>query len=122
MELMESFLDKGYKLHVDNYSISLPLFEGLQGRSALACATVQSNRTRVRRNITDIHNEEIRALKRGESVCRQKNIMTCVGWKDSKMVHTMATTPVDPTSNSEVNKCGKQMTKTTVSEPSVIIF
>ena len=97
MGLMEAFFDKGYKLYMDrDYYTSVPLFEDLERRGTLACGTVRSNRKGLPRDITDVHNEEIKGLKRGESVYRQKDTITCVGWKDSKMVYMLATTPVNP--------------------------
>lgn len=123
MGLMESYLDKGYKLYMDNYYTSVPLFQDLEGRGTLACGTVRSNRKGLPKDITDVHNEEVKALKRGESVYRQKNTITCVGWKDSKMVYMLATTPLSPTSNVEVErsvKVGNKWQKTAVSQPSVI--
>ena len=68
MGLMEAFFDKGYKLYMDNYYTSVPLFEDLERRGMLACGTVRSNRKGLPRDITDVHNEEIKGLKRGESV------------------------------------------------------
>ena len=38
--LMESFLDKGYVLYVDNHYTSMQLFEDLKRRGTLACGTV----------------------------------------------------------------------------------
>ena len=66
--------------------ISLPLFEDLEGRRALACGTVQSNRAGVPRDITDVHKEEIKALNRGqllhlttiEAVATQRELESCL--------------------------------------------
>ena len=123
MGLMEAFFDKGYKLYMDNYYSSVPLFEDLERRGTLACGTVRSNRKGLPKDITDVHNEEIKGLKRGESVYRQKDTITCVGWKDSKMVYMLATTPVNPACNSEVERSvkeGNKWQKTAVNQPSVI--
>ena len=38
--LMESFLDKGYVLYVDNHYTSMQLFKDLKRRGTLACGTV----------------------------------------------------------------------------------
>ena len=121
--LMEAFFDQGYKLYMDNYYTSVPLFEDLERRGTLACGTVRSNRKGLPRDITDVHNEEIKGLKRGESVYQQKDTITCVGWKDSKMVYMLATTPVNPACNSEVERSvkeGNKWQKTAVNQPSVI--
>ena len=111
MGLMEAFFDKGYKLYMDNYYTSVPLFEDLERRGTLACGTVRSNRKGLPKDITNVHNEEIKGLKRGESVYRQKDTITCVGWKDSKMVYMLATTPVNPACNSEVERSVKEGNK-----------
>ena len=44
MSLMETFLDKDYYVFMDNYYISLGLFEELERKKTLACGTVRSNR------------------------------------------------------------------------------
>ncbi|PFX34730.1 PiggyBac transposable element-derived protein 1 [Stylophora pistillata] len=111
MGLMQSFLDKGHTHYMDNYYTSVPLFEDLEERGTLACGTARSNRKGLPWDITDAQNEEIKGLKPGESVYRQKGTITCVGWKDSKMVYMLATTPVSPTSNAEVESLAIQMPK-----------
>lgn len=123
MSLMESFLDKGYVLYMDNYYTSVPLFEDLERQGTLACGTVRSNRKGLPKDITDANNAEVKALERGNSLYRQKGTIPCVGWKDSKMVYMFATTPVDPTLNSEVErsvKVGNKWQKKAVNQPSVI--
>ena len=123
MGLMEAFFDKGKKLYMDNFYTSVPLFEDLERRGTLACGTVPSNRKGLPRDITDVHNEEIKGLKRGESVYRQKDTITCVDWKDSKMMYMLATTPVNPACNSEVERSvkeGNKWQKTAVNQPSAI--
>ena len=75
------------------------------------------------KDITDAKNAEVKALERGGSLYRQKGTVTCVGWKDSKMVYMLATTPVDPTVNSEVERSVKvdnKRQKKVVNQPSVI--
>ena len=123
MGLMESFFNKGPTLYMDNYNASEPLFEDLEERGTLASGTVRSNRKGLPRDITDAQTEQIKGLKWGESVDRQKSTIKCVGWKDTKMVYMVATTPVSPTSNSEVErsiKAGNKWQKTVVTQPSII--
>ena len=62
MGLMESFVGIGYRLYMDNYYTSVPLFEDLEGGGTLACGTVQSNRKGLPKDMTDVHNEEVKAL------------------------------------------------------------
>ena len=108
---------------MDNYYTSVPLFEDLERRGTLACGTVRSNRKGSPKDITNAKNAEVNALERGDSLYQQKGTVTCVGWKDSKMVYMLATTPVDPTVNSEVERSVKvdnKWQKKVVNQPSVI--
>ena len=102
MDLMEKFLDKGYVLFMDNYYSSVPLFQELSSRGTLACGTVRSNRKGLPKDITNPGSREVKGLNRGESLYRQKGAITCVGWKDRKMVYMLSTTPVDPSSTIEI--------------------
>jgi len=45
MSVIESYLDKGYCVFMDNYYTSVALFEELEERKTLACETVRSNRS-----------------------------------------------------------------------------
>ena len=44
MKLTEPYANKGYRLYVDNWHTSVPLFLELERRGILACGTVKSNR------------------------------------------------------------------------------
>lgn len=91
----------------------------------MACGTVRSYRKGLPRVITDAKTEEIKCLKQEESVCRQNGTITCVGWKDRKLVYMLATTPDSPTSNSEVErsvKVGNKWQKTAVTQPCFDLF
>ena len=96
MLLMEPFLDKVYYMYVfmDNYYISVGLFEELEGRKTLACGTVRSNRLGLPKDICDLKAKEVKSLKRGESLYRQKDTMTCVTWCDRKPVSVLGTVPM----------------------------
>ena len=62
-------------------------------------------------------------MNRGESLYWQKGAITCVGWKDRKMVYMLSTTPVDPSSTIEIErsvKANNKWQKTAVRQPSVI--
>ena len=123
MDLMEKFLDKGYVLFMDNYYSSVPLFQELSSRGTLACGTVRSNRKGLPTDITNPGSGEVKGLNRGESLYRQKGAITCVGWKDRKMVYKLSTTPVDPSSTIEIErsvKANNKWQKTAVRQPSVI--
>lgn len=125
MGLKEALFDKGYKLYMDNYYTSVPLLEDLERHGILAYGTVQSNRKGLPRDTTDVHNEQIKGLKQGESVYLQNDTITYVGWKDSKMVYMLATTLVNPACNSHMErsvKLGNKRQKAAVNQPSVIFY
>ena len=91
----------------------------------MSCGTVISYRKGLLRDITDAQTEEIKCLKQEESVYRLNGTTTCVGGKDRKLVYVLATTPVSPTSNSEVEKSvkkGNKWQKTAVTQPCVDLF
>lgn len=73
-------------LFMDNYYSLVPLFQELSSRGPLACGTVQSNRKGLPKDITNPGSGGVKGLNRGESLYRQKDAITCVGWKDRKMV------------------------------------
>ena len=54
--LMETFVDKGYYLFMDNYYpyTSVGLFEELEERSTIACWSVRSNRVDLPREICNL--------------------------------------------------------------------
>ena len=123
MDLMEKFLDKGCVLFMDNYYSSVPLFQDLSSRGTLACGTVRSNRKGLPKDITNPGSGEVKGLNRGESLYWQKGAITCVGWKDRKMVYMLSTTPVDPSSTVGIErsvKVNNKWQKTAVRQPSVI--
>ena len=68
MSLMESFLDQGHCLFMDNYYTSVALFEELEERSNLACETVRSNRVDLPRQVWNLRSRQEKKLKRGESL------------------------------------------------------
>lgn len=107
MKLMDSYLDKGYIVFMDNYYTSVPLFQDLEDRGTLACGTVRSNRKGLPKDMTSTANAKVKGLKRGQSLFRQKGLISCVGWKDSKMVYMFATIPVDPSGTVEVERSTK---------------
>ena len=93
MLLMEPFLDKGYYVFMDNYYTSVGLFEELEGRKTLACGTVRSNRLGLPKDICDLKAKDVKSLKRGESLYRQKDTLTCMTWCDRKPVSVLGTVP-----------------------------
>ena len=86
MLLIEPFLDKGYYVFMDNYYTSMGLFEELEGRKTLACGTVRSNRQGLPKDICDLKAKEVKSLKGGEPLYRQKDL------EDSRQVKILKKT------------------------------
>ena len=93
MSLMEPLLDKGYYVFMDNYYTSVGLLAELEGRKTLAYSTVRSNRLGLPKDICDLKAKEVKSLKRGQSLYRQKDTLTCVTWHDRKAVSVLGTVP-----------------------------
>ena len=93
LKLVEPYVDKGYRLFVDNWYTSVPLFLELERRGILACGTVRGNRKFLPKDSVDQTKEHVKRLKRGESLFRQNNNLVCVTWKDKKLVHLLSTIP-----------------------------
>ena len=123
MSLMGPFLDKGYYLFMDNYYTSVGLFEELEERKTLACGTVRSNRVDLPKEICDVKAKQVKKLKRGESLCRQKGTLTCVTWRDRKVVSVLATVPTSEADSGVVERSVKvsgHWEKKTFARPGVI--
>lgn len=93
LQLMEPFVDKGYRLFVDNWCTTVPLFLTMERRGILACGTVRANRKFLPKDILDLSNKLVKRLQRGESCFRQSNDLVCVTWKDKKLIHLLSTIP-----------------------------
>lgn len=93
MKLVEGLEGKGYNLFVDNWYSSPQLFTDLEKKEILACGTVRAGRKGLPGDIMDIKSKEMKSMKRGQSVFRQKGRLTACTWKDSKFVHLLATMP-----------------------------
>ena len=68
LKLVEPYVDKGYRLFVDNWYTSVPLLLELERRGILACGTVRGNRKFLPKDIVDQRKEQVKRLKRGESL------------------------------------------------------
>ena len=93
LQLMAPYVDKGYRLFVDNWYISVPLFLELERRGILACGSVRGNRKFLPKDIADQSNEQVKRLQRGESLFCQSGNLVCITWKDKKFVHQLLTIP-----------------------------
>ena len=107
MSLMEPFVDKGYYLFMDNYYTYVGLFEELEEWSTHACGTVRFNRVDLPREICNLKSRQVKELKRGESLYRQKGILTCVTWRDRRVVSMLATVPTSEADSDEVERSVK---------------
>ena len=72
IQLMAPYVDKGYRLFVDNWYTNVPLFLELEIRGILACGTVRGNKKFLPKDIVDSSNEQVNRLQRGESLFRQR--------------------------------------------------
>ena len=100
MSLMEPFVDNRHYLFMDNYYISVGLFKELEKSATLACGTVRSNRVHHQREICNLKSIQVKQLKRGESLYRQKGTLTRVTWCDRKVVSMLATVPTSEADSS----------------------
>ena len=82
MAVFQPYLNKGYYAFMDNYKTSMALFEEMQERKTLACGTVRSNRAGLPKEICDFKEREVKGLKRGQSLFKQKGNLT--GVKESQ--------------------------------------
>ena len=53
LKLTEPYANKGYRLFVDNWYTSVPVFLELERRGILACGTVRGNRKFLPKDIVD---------------------------------------------------------------------
>ena len=100
MSLMEPFVVRGYYLFVDNNYISVGLFEELEARS---------NRVDLPRDICHLKSRQVKQLKRGQSLNRQKGTLTCVTRHDRKGVSMLfaCTVPTRKAHSGEVERIVK---------------
>ncbi len=83
MTLMQSYLQKGHNLFVDNWFTSPALFEVLHANGTGACGAVRKNRFRMP-NFTD-------KLGKGDSDYRHTDILLAVKWFDKRDVTILST-------------------------------
>ena len=87
LKLTEPYFNKGYKLFVDNWYTSVPLFLELEKKGIKVCGTVRGNRKCLPQDTVDQRCEQVKSLDWGESLFRQSGKLICVTWKDRKLVH-----------------------------------
>jgi len=85
-DLMKHYLDKGYKLFMDNFYSSYVLFTDLLKHKTGACGTVRSNRFGFPKDL-----QGKLKMKRGEAKFLQCDSVTAVRWFDKRDVFAMST-------------------------------
>ena len=86
MDLMEQYLNQGYKVYVDNFYTSLWLFISLYEQGTLACGTVRTNRKGLPKAAIT------KKLDRGDAVFKiEKHTgLIFVHWKDKRDVFCLS--------------------------------
>ena len=80
--LTEKLKGRNHKIFFDNFFLSIPLMEYLQGKTILACATIRSSR----KNFPPM--SEDKTLRRGDFDFRSTaNAVTVYKWKDRRVVN-----------------------------------
>lgn len=121
-KLVQGLEGKGFNLFADNGYSSPQLFQDLAEVGILACGTERANRKGLPSDITNLKAKDIKSMKRGQSVFRQKGCLTACTWKDNKHVHVLKTMPTS-TACSAITTSVKERGKWTqkeVQRPSVI--
>ncbi|XP_056645839.1 piggyBac transposable element-derived protein 4-like [Diorhabda sublineata] len=85
MRLMQSYLNKGHHLFMDNYYNSLPLSNKLLSKKTHVTGTLRVNRKGLPQEITR------RKLRKGEHVWRRQNQTYVSKWKDKRDVLCLTT-------------------------------
>lgn len=79
-DLMTKYLDKGYRLYMDNFYASLQLLKSLKEINTLTCSTVQVNHVEFPNDL------KVGNLDHGKSTCIC-NVIVAVHWKDKRHIH-----------------------------------
>jgi hypothetical protein len=85
MRLVSDYYRKGHVLYIDNAFTSPTLLESLNAVGVRCCGSVRRNRKGMPPQAS-ISDEEVRALRRGGVIQRQKGDTTVCVWKDQKVV------------------------------------
>jgi hypothetical protein len=83
MTLMNSYLDKGHTIFIDNWYTSPILFEKLHYRRTGACGTVRSNRA----GLPTFPSK----LQKDKQTFQHTNILLALKWRDKQDVHMLST-------------------------------
>lgn len=86
MTLMNSYLDKGHNLYVDNWYTGVKLFEELHKRKTGACGTVKSNRSGL---------PKFKSLRKNDAEYLHTGNLLATKWKDKRDVHMLTSIQKD---------------------------
>ena len=100
LSVFQPYLGKGFCAFMDNYYTSVALFQELEDRKTLACGTMWSNR--LPKEICELKEKCVKELEREEFLYRQKGRLTCLTWRDRKLVHFLAAIPTSKTDSTVV--------------------
>ena len=82
MQMLQGYEDKAHILFTDNWFTSPALLLALQHKGIRLCGSVRRNR----KGMPAIDDADVRALRRGEWIQRQKGDATVAVWRDQKVV------------------------------------
>lgn len=80
MDLLQGYLDKGYKLYTDNFYNSVLLTKLLTDRSTYVCGTLRKNRKGNPKTLLSTK------LKKGQMITKRTNNVFVCNWKDKREV------------------------------------
>ena len=110
--LMEGFLEKGFKLYVDNWYTSEELFSYLHENETAACGTARKNRLRLPASL------KTPWLAKGEHAFRRKDDMLAVRLNDKKEIYFLSTMhKANVVDTGKRDRHGNKLCKKTTSGP-----
>lgn len=114
-DLVRDLQGKKYHISCDNFFTSVRLAPDLLDNELYLCGTMHSNRTDFPADLKP-NKQEVRALRRGESVYRQQGNIVITVWKDKKLV-SFISTQCDVRGNETVRR--KQKDGTYIKVPTI---
>ena len=85
-DLMKPLLNKGYRLYIDNWYTSIPLFQYLRDNNTLACGTIRKNRKGFPVAVSGA-----KLCNRGEMIAFRSDALLAMKFKDTRDVHMLTT-------------------------------
>ena len=81
LRLYSDLLDRGYRLYLDNWYISIPLIEKLRSHQTEVVSTIRKNRTGISSNLIKL------LIRLGKCVAKFKNKIMLMKWKDKREIY-----------------------------------